>query len=63
MEGSVLLQGMAQLWKGVYCCSSCTIIERSVLLQGMDSYERECTVSGSGKPLHTTNKLVIRMLH
>jgi len=48
MEGKVLLQGMAQLWKGVYCCkqwhsygrectvaSSGTVMEGSVLLQGM----------------------------
>jgi len=36
MEGSVLLEAEAQLWKGVYCCRQ------------WHSYGRECTVAGSG---------------
>ena len=36
MEGNVLLQAMAQLWKGVYCSRK------------WHSYGRECTVPGSG---------------
>ena len=57
MEGHVLLQGMAQLWKGLYCRKAwrsygraCivarhgTVMERSVLLQG------------SGTPLNTKKK-------
>ena len=33
MEGTVLSQGMAQLWKGMYCCKA------------WHSYGKECTVA------------------
>jgi len=36
MEGNVLLQAVAQLWKGVYCCRQ------------WHSYGRKCIVAGSG---------------
>ena len=36
MEGSVLLQAVAKLWKGVYCCRQ------------WQSYGRECIVANSG---------------